>query len=209
MRAPPRRTFGRIGLDSLASIANFLKFSGWEPRLPWGVEVVVPRDVRLRRLRSRFLTMARAGLCAGRRRGAAGERAGEPLSAGRRAGPGLSHHRQFRGDPPIQHLRRLCAVGGVAGRPDSRPHAPSKPWPKKVTPLTTAECKTMQRLLTTRGFYHGTIDGKLGRTSRNAVHAFQLRKACSPPMDSRRRRCWSGSDADPAAAARSARRCRS
>jgi peptidoglycan hydrolase-like protein with peptidoglycan-binding domain len=38
----------------------------------------------------------------------------------------------------------------------------------------------MQRLLTTRGFYRGAIDGKLGRTSRNAVHAFQLSEGVQP-----------------------------
>src|SRR5690606_10997617 len=29
-------------VDSLASIANFLKSSGWNPHLPWGMEVVLP-----------------------------------------------------------------------------------------------------------------------------------------------------------------------
>jgi peptidoglycan hydrolase-like protein with peptidoglycan-binding domain len=38
----------------------------------------------------------------------------------------------------------------------------------------------MQQLLTQKGYYHGTIDGKLGRTSRNAVHAFQLAEGIQP-----------------------------
>jgi peptidoglycan hydrolase-like protein with peptidoglycan-binding domain len=38
----------------------------------------------------------------------------------------------------------------------------------------------MQQLLTERGFYRGTIDGKLGRTSRNAVHAFQFSEGIQP-----------------------------
>jgi peptidoglycan hydrolase-like protein with peptidoglycan-binding domain len=38
----------------------------------------------------------------------------------------------------------------------------------------------MQQLLNERGFYQGTFDGKLGRASRNAVHAFQLSAGIQP-----------------------------
>ena len=56
---------------------------------------------------------------------------------------------------------------------------PLTPWPK-VTPLTTAQCKDLQQALTRLGFYHGTIDGKLGRVARNAVHAYQLSVGMQP-----------------------------
>ena len=56
---------------------------------------------------------------------------------------------------------------------------PSTPWPR-VTPLTTAQCKELQQGLTRLGFYRGTIDGKLGRVARNAVHAFQLNVGMQP-----------------------------
>jgi peptidoglycan hydrolase-like protein with peptidoglycan-binding domain len=62
----------------------------------------------------------------------------------------------------------------IAGR-----EIPLAPWPR-VAPLSTADVKAMQQLLTQRGFYHGTLDGKLGRTSRNAVHAFQLAEGIQP-----------------------------
>ena len=56
---------------------------------------------------------------------------------------------------------------------------PLAPWPK-VAPLSTADVKAMQQLLSERGLYHGTFDGKLGRASRNAVHAFQLSAGVQP-----------------------------
>ena len=62
----------------------------------------------------------------------------------------------------------------IAGRA-----TPLTPWPK-VAPLSTAQCVEMQRALTRLGFYRGALDGKLGRTSRNAVHAFQLSEGIQP-----------------------------
>ena len=62
----------------------------------------------------------------------------------------------------------------IAGR-----DIPRVPWPR-VAPLATSDVKAMQQLLTEKGFYRGTIDGKLGRTSRNAVHAWQLAQGVQP-----------------------------
>ncbi|MBI3274738.1 MAG: peptidoglycan-binding protein, partial [Methylocystis sp.] len=59
-------------------------------------------------------------------------------------------------------------------------HIPVAPWPKGIAPLSTSDCKAMQQLLAVRGFYRGVIDGKLGRSSRNAVHAFQLAEGIDP-----------------------------
>ena len=62
----------------------------------------------------------------------------------------------------------------IAGR-----EIPIKPWPR-VAPLSTAEVKAMQQILTQKGYYSGTIDGKLGRTSRNAIHALQIAEGVQP-----------------------------
>jgi peptidoglycan hydrolase-like protein with peptidoglycan-binding domain len=62
----------------------------------------------------------------------------------------------------------------IAGR-----DIPLASWPR-VAPLSTADVKAMQQALTQKGYYQGTIDGKLGRTSRNAVHAFQLAEGIQP-----------------------------
>jgi len=62
----------------------------------------------------------------------------------------------------------------IAGR-----GTPSTAWPK-VTPLSTNEVKSLQRLLAARGFYRGTFDGKLGRSSRNAIHAIQIDQGWLP-----------------------------
>ena len=38
----------------------------------------------------------------------------------------------------------------------------------------------MQQQLARAGVYRGTIDGKLGRSSRNAIHAWQLAAGVQP-----------------------------
>jgi lytic murein transglycosylase len=48
--------------DVLASIANYLKKEAWNPDLPWGFEVTVPKDFDYRRSRGSFADWAQLGL---------------------------------------------------------------------------------------------------------------------------------------------------
>src|SRR4051812_31767578 len=47
--------------DVLASIGNYMARSGWQPGLPWGFEVVVPKDFGYRRSRAAFAEWAKLG----------------------------------------------------------------------------------------------------------------------------------------------------
>jgi membrane-bound lytic murein transglycosylase B len=165
--------------DSLASIGNFLARSGWTATLPWGVEVRVPQgfdyahfDLDLSQWRTLdFVRMDGAALPTN---GAASLY----LPAGA-SGPAFlitdnyEVIRQYNTSDAYALSVGLLA-DAIAGRAIVQ-----KPWPK-VAPLSTADCKNMQKLLAFRGFYQGAIDGKLGRTSRNAVHAFQLSEGVQP-----------------------------
>ncbi|WP_245258423.1 lytic murein transglycosylase [Methylosinus sp. LW4] len=167
-------------LDSLASIANFLKFSGWDPRLPWAVEVVLPKNFDYADFDLDFSQWRALGLAAA---------SGEALPA---SGPASLYLPAGAAGPAFlitdnfEVIRKYntsdayaLSIGLLADRIAGR-RAPVAPWPKKTAALSTADCKELQRLLTTRGFYRGAIDGKLGRTSRNAVHAFQLSEGMQP-----------------------------
>ncbi len=48
--------------DVLASIANYLQKSGWQSRLPWGFEVVVPAGLDYRMSRGTFVEWSRRGI---------------------------------------------------------------------------------------------------------------------------------------------------
>ncbi|MGA8170697.1 MAG: lytic murein transglycosylase [Methylocystis sp.] len=165
--------------DALASIASFLQKSGWNPALPWGVEVRLPQgfdfaafDMDFSRFRELGFTAADGGAPP------ASGPASLYMPAGA-SGPAFlitdnfEVIRQYNTSDAYALAVAILAdrIGGAA--------TPITPWPK-VTPLTTAQCKEMQQALTRLGFYHGTIDGKLGRVARNAVHAWQLSVGMQP-----------------------------
>ena len=49
-------------LDSLASIANFLRQSGWQPGLTWGTEVILPKNFGFASLHDSFAAFAAEGV---------------------------------------------------------------------------------------------------------------------------------------------------
>ncbi len=108
--------------DALASIANYLARSGWRAGEPWGQPVRVPAG---------FTSAPTAATTAARsppgRSSASPGRTAPPAPhrtrrrrghAGRARRRGLHDLRQFRHHPPVQSLRPLRALRGVAGQPD-------------------------------------------------------------------------------------------
>lgn len=169
----------RSQADSVASIANFLAKSGWVAGVPAVVEARLPEgfdyaDFDLDFARWRALGVARAD--------------GEALPAAGAASlylPAGANGPAFLISDNFEVIRQYntsdayaMSVAILAERIAGR-DVPTAPWPR-VAPLSTADVKAMQQLLTERGYYRGTIDGKLGRTSRNAVHAFQLAEGLRP-----------------------------
>lgn len=169
----------RSRADSVASIANFLAKSGWVAGLPAVIEVRLPEsfdyaafDLDLARWRQIGVKRADGGALP------ASGAASLYLPAGAN-GPAFlitdnfEVIRQYNTSDAYAMSVALLA-DRIAGR-----DIPLAPWPK-VAPLPTADVKAMQQLLSERGFYQGTFDGKLGRASRNAVHAFQLSAGIQP-----------------------------
>lgn len=169
----------RSHADSVASIANFLAKSGWVAGIPAVVEVRLPDgfdyasfDLDFGRWRSLGLTRAD----------------GEALPSSGAASlylPAGASGPAFLISDNFEVIRQYntsdayaMSVAVLAERIAGR-DIPLAPWPR-VAPLSTTDVKTMQQLLTQKGYYQGTIDGKLGRTSRNAVHAFQIADGVQP-----------------------------
>lgn len=169
----------RSHADAVASIANFLAKSGWVAGLPAVVEARLPEN----------FDYAAFDLDFGRWRALGVTRAdGDALPTGGAASlylPAGASGPAFLISDNFEAIRQYntsdayaMSVALLAERIAGR-EIPLTPWPK-VAPLSTAEVKSMQQLLAQRGLYHGTLDGKLGRTSRNAVHAFQLSEGIQP-----------------------------
>jgi lytic murein transglycosylase len=169
----------RSHADAVASIANFLAKSGWVAGLPAVVEIRLPDGFDYAAFdldfpRWRALGVARADGGALPASGAASLY----LPAGA-SGPAFLITDNFEvirqyNTSDAYAMSVAVLAERIAGR-----DIPLAPWPR-VAPLSTADVKAMQQLLTQQGYYQGTLDGKLGRSSRNAIHAFQLAEGIQP-----------------------------
>lgn len=169
----------RSHADAVASIASFLAKSGWVAGLPAIVEVRLPDG----------FDYAAFDLDFGRCRSLGVQRAdGEALPSSGPASlylPAGANGPAFLISDNFEVIRQYntsdayaMSVAILADRIAGH-DTPVTPWPR-VAPLSTGDVKAMQQLLTEKGYYRGAIDGKLGRTSRNAVHAFQIAEGIQP-----------------------------
>lgn len=159
--------------DALASIGNFMKLSGWNPALPAVVEVKIPASFDWRPLdldfaRWRALGFARAD--------------GQALPASGAASLYLPEGAQgpaFLITENWEVIRQYntsdayaLSVALIAEKVEGG--TLTRPFPKGAASLSLSDRAAAQRALLARGFYDGPTDGKIGRKTRVAVHAFQI-----------------------------------
>jgi len=171
--------------DMFASAANYLARSGWRRGWSWGREVMLPKGFGLEL----------SGL--GVQKSLSQWRAlgvkkmdGQPLSKDEAkgsivlpagyAGPAFLVYRNFR---TILTWNRsilyAVAVGHLADRLVGAGPFKSKK-PAQEVPLSRADVKDLQRILTGQGFDTGGADGVIGPMTRTAIKRFQ-QKANLPP----------------------------
>ncbi|MBN8533995.1 MAG: lytic murein transglycosylase [Rhizobiales bacterium] len=163
--------------DALASTANYLASFGWQPGVPWGVEVNVPEGFGLARAQpmQEFSVWAAAGFT--RANGSALPRNGKATlwyPAGVR-GPALLITENFR---VIKRYNSSDAYAlGVAHLGDRLGQGgPIRAaWPRNDKRLSPAEVKDLQRRLIALGHPLGKVDGRIGEISREAIRKEQIR----------------------------------
>jgi lytic murein transglycosylase len=166
--------------DSLASIANFLRQSGWRENLPWGMEVVLPPGFDFGSLHRTFAAFSALGAVAAD---------GSPIRAGGDAtlflpsgagGPAFLLSDNYWVLKAYNNSDSYAlSLSLLAGRIDGGPGLKGR-WPAGEVFLSRDDKSAIQRALQKRGFYSGTIDGRFGQASRDAIHAFQASAKINP-----------------------------
>jgi len=165
--------------DVFASIANFLKKSGWRELEDWGTEVILPRDfdwkLNSSRYELRFVQWRSMGVT-----NASGQSFSQPqrlasvfIPAGR-FGPAFlvthnfnvikKYNKSLSYALAVAQLSRLFA-GGEGIRIG---------WPRTDKALSTEQIKVIQTLLNEKNHNSGIVDGKIGSKTREAVRTWQL-----------------------------------
>ncbi|MGH6811207.1 MAG: lytic murein transglycosylase [Methylocella sp.] len=166
-------------LDSLASIANFLRQSGWQPGLSWGTEAILPKNFGFASLHGSFAAFAAQGVKSAN---------GDPfpqvdatlfLPSGS-AGPAFLLSANYwvlkdYNNSDSYALSLALLAQRIEGKPALRGH-----WPKEEVFFGRTQKAEIQRLLASLGLYHGEIDGRFGQASRDAIHDFQISIKASP-----------------------------
>ena len=166
-------------LDSLASIANFLRQSGWQPGLTWGTEVILPKNFGFASLHDSFAAFAAEGVKSAN---------GDPFPQGDAtlflpsgaAAPAFLLSANYwilkaynNSDSYAMSLALLAQR--IEGKLSLRGR-----WPEAEIFLSRTQKAEIQRLLEKLGHYHGEIDGRFGQASRDAIHDFQLTIKSTP-----------------------------
>jgi membrane-bound lytic murein transglycosylase B len=168
-------------LDSLASIANFLHLSGWQPGPSWGMEVILPKNFSFASLHQSFASFATGGV-----KNVNGDAFPQGVATlfvpSGAAGPAFLLSANYwilknYNNSDSYALSLGLLAGRIEGKGALRGH-----WPEKEVFLSRTEKAEIQRLLEKLGFYHGLIDGRFGQASRDAIHEFQI-NAGIPPAD--------------------------
>jgi membrane-bound lytic murein transglycosylase B len=168
--------------DILASIGNFLKRSGWNRALPWGLEVILPANFAFTTLHADFRDFAAAGIRAADGSALLAEGKATLFLPAGAGGPAFLLSDNYwvlkaYNNSDSYALSLACLGDRIVGRDGLH-----RAWPKNQKLWSRSDKIEIQKLLTRLKLYHGTLDGKFGQASRDAIHAFQL-EAHDAPAD--------------------------
>ncbi|BBL52906.1 lytic transglycosylase [Bartonella quintana] len=161
--------------DALATAANLLHMNGWQPNLPWGVEVKLPQGKNLPKDWHSFEQWTKLGV-----KHANGHPFPSPFEQAMLKypdgleGPIFLVTKNFFVIKRYNNADRYAfAVALLANRIAGHPKL-VQDWKRPFQPLTFQERKELQSRLAALGYYKGEVDGKIGTGSRKAIKAFQL-----------------------------------
>jgi lytic murein transglycosylase len=170
--------------DALGSTANFLKKAGWQSGLPWGYEVRLPRNFNAstlgRRNKRPVTAWAAAGVTRIDGRPLAGDYAAGIIAPAGLDGPAFLVTRNFDAVYSYNAAESYgLAIALLGDRLKGLPGIQT-PWPTDDPPLSRADRRELQRLLTARGYDVGEPDGRIGQKTREAIKDVERRIGMAP-----------------------------
>jgi membrane-bound lytic murein transglycosylase B len=172
--------------DSLASTANYLKVSKWQPGATWGYEVTLPKGINVDRINQKALKTLGEWQKLGvvRVNGAAYPRLSDRASLFAPASTNGPIFLVLNNFLAILHYNTApayaLAVGHLADR--LRGGGPFvHPWPTDENHLALDQRIELQQRLAAKGLLSGDADGVIGPATLEAVKAYQRSKGL--PVD--------------------------
>ncbi|MNZ28647.1 Membrane-bound lytic murein transglycosylase B precursor [compost metagenome] len=173
-----KRDIWRSSADALASTANYLQKSGWQPGQPWGFEVRLPAnfDYALAEMsiRKPLSEWQHLGVQSVNGRLAANPQASASLllPAGHR-GPAFLVLDNFRAILKYNNSTSYALAVGLLADSFKGGGQIAGNWPLEDVPLSRSERIALQEGLASHGYQPGTPDGIIGANTRNAIRAYQ------------------------------------
>ncbi len=161
--------------DALASTAAYLKNSGWQKGLPWGMEVRLPSGFSgglLGRGKGKSAD-AWAGLGVTTASGGRLPAGGSIIAPKGLGGPAFLLTQNFNVILRYNNAESYAiGVGHLSDRLLGRP-AVQADWGADASGMTMADRQALQRALTNAGFDTGGTDGVMGAKTKAAISAYQ------------------------------------
>jgi len=171
--------------DALASTANYLKRSGWQPGRPWGHEVKLPTgfDASLagRTNRRPLSDWVARGVTRvdGSAIAPSDARSAIVLPAGRN-GPAFLVFRNYDAIYSYNAAESYALAIALLSDRLRGGQGLTTAWPTDDPGLSRAQRRELQTLLLARGHAIGEVDGMIGTNTRRAIQAEQRRLGLSP-----------------------------
>lgn len=171
--------------DALASAANYLKVSGYQNNMPWGIEVIAPTDFDWSLADGqdrRVTTWASRGLSpigGGSFTVSDGKFAELWLPAGA-TGPKYLLFENFDVFKTYNRSDSYALAVGLLSNGVAGSDGPITPWPTNLQLLSKRDIMVLQENLNRLGFDAGPVDGIAGRGTKGALRRFQAANGIVP-----------------------------
>jgi lytic murein transglycosylase len=170
--------------DAVHSTANFLKKAGWVNGLPWGYEVRLPQNFNAglagRKNKKPLATWAAMGVRRIDGRPLEGSYAAGIIIPAGVNGPAFIVTRNFDAVYSYNAAESYgLAIALLGDRLKGLPGIQTA-WPTDDPPLSRAQRRELQQLLTARGYDVGEPDGRIGSKTREAIKDVERRIGLEP-----------------------------